>query len=87
MSDYNGWTNRNTWLINLHFGDVIHEELEEDASNTAETIENFITDILQYQEENAHSVIRDFIDTSNINWYEIYDTIAREVFVGDENEN
>jgi len=87
MSDYNGWTNRNTWLINLHFGDAIREELEEDASNTAETIENFITDILQYQEENAHSVIRDFIDTSNINWYEIYDTIAREVFVGDENEN
>ena len=87
MSDYNGWTNRNTWLINLHFGDAIREELEEDASNTAETIENFITDILQYQEENAHSVIRDFIDTSGINWQEIFETIASDVFVGDENEN
>lgn len=86
MSEYNGWTNRNTWLINLHFGDVIREELEEDASNTAETIENFIIDILQYQKDNAHAVIRDFINTSGINWDEIYHTIALDVFVGDENE-
>jgi hypothetical protein len=84
MTDYNGWTNRNTWLINLHFGDVIREELQEDASNTAETISNYILDILQYQEDNAHSIIRDFIDISGINWQEIYETIALDVFVGGE---
>ena len=84
MTDYNGWTNRNTWLINLHFGDTIREEMEEDASNTAETISNYILDILQYQEDNAHSIIRDFIDISGINWQEIYETIASEVFVGGE---
>ena len=84
MKDYNGWTNRNTWLINLHFGDVIREELQEDASNTSETISNFILDVLQYQEDNAHPVIRDFIDLSGINWQEIYETIASDVFVGGE---
>ena len=53
----------------------INPEIDED---------NYILDILQYQEDNAHSIIRDFIDISGINWQEIYETIALDVFVGGE---
>ncbi len=82
MTDYNGWTNRNTWLINLHFGDSIREEMEDDASTTSENIQDFIMDILGNTALNSDSIIRDFIDFDAINWQEIYETIASEVFLG-----
>jgi len=73
MSDYNGWTNRNTWLINLHFGDIIRQELEEDAATTAEMIENMVMDCI-YEEVNLCSLmLRDFIDFEGINWCEIWE--------------
>tara|TARA_B110000285_G_scaffold218314_1_gene267628 strand:+ start:482 stop:739 length:258 start_codon:yes stop_codon:yes gene_type:complete len=84
MTDYNGWTNRNTWLINLHFGDVIREELQEDASTTAENIQDFIIDILGNFALNSDSIIRDFIDYDGINWHELWETICLDVFVGGE---
>ena len=82
MTDYNGWTNRNTWLINLHFGDSIRENMEVDDSATSETIQDFIMDILGNSALNPDSIIRDFIDFDAINWQEIYETIASEVVLG-----
>ena len=38
MSDYNGWTNRNTWLINLHFGDLLNGYTEDGIEITADLI-------------------------------------------------
>ena len=84
MTYYNGWTNRNTLLINLHFGDVIREELQEDASTTAENIQDFIIDILGNFALNSDSIIRDFIDYDGINWHELWETICLDVFVGGE---
>jgi hypothetical protein len=37
---YNGWTNRETWLVNLYFGDaflpLLQEELEDEESKLSE---------------------------------------------------
>ena len=84
MKDYNGWTNRNTWLINLWFGEIIREELEEDASLSPETLENMVMDVIQAEVELSSLMLRDFLDFEGINWQEIYETIASDVFVGGE---
>ena len=82
MTDYNGWTNRNTWLINLWFGEIIREELEEDASLSPEALENMVMDVIQAEVELSSLMLRDFLDFEGINWQEIYETIALDVFVG-----
>tara|TARA_R110002153_G_scaffold146433_1_gene297703 strand:+ start:417 stop:674 length:258 start_codon:yes stop_codon:yes gene_type:complete len=84
MTDYNGWTNRNTWLINLWFGEIIREELEEDASLSPETLENMVMDVIQAEVELSSLMLRDFLDFEGINWQEIYETITLDVFVGGE---
>jgi len=68
---YNGWTNRETWLVNLHWGETIEEVFEEiDLQTLADCIENFIYDELDEQIQ-ASSVFRDFIDLHCVNWREL----------------
>tara|TARA_R100001443_G_scaffold54172_2_gene65634 strand:+ start:3381 stop:3656 length:276 start_codon:yes stop_codon:yes gene_type:complete len=61
---YNGWTNRETWLINLHFEprnlsdlDFINDEI--------------ITYAKKIQELPYGMFFTDFLDLSKINWYEL----------------
>ncbi len=90
MKDYNGWTNRNTWLINLWFGEIIREELmggadyEEDASLSPEKLEDMVMDVIQAEVELSSLMLRDFLDFEGINWHELWETICLDVFVGGE---
>ena len=64
MSDdntYNGWRNRETWLINVHFGD--NWECKSDVDATREFCEESLEDILPW--------IQDFIDWNKIDWDEL----------------
>jgi hypothetical protein len=84
MKDYNGWTNRNTWLINLWFGEIIREELEEDAALSPEKLEDMVMDVIQAEVELSSLMLRDFLDFEGINWHELRETICLDVFVGGE---
>ena len=84
MEAYNGWTNRNTWLINLWFGDIIRQEIEEDVATTEEMIETIVMDCI-YQEVALFSLmLRDFCDFDGINWAEIREHLAMDIFYGAE---
>lgn len=61
---YNGWTNRETWLVNLHFNPESLEDLEAIKANIEE---------LEEQIENPF--IKDCIDFSIINWQELEDSL------------
>jgi len=65
---YNGWTNRETWLVNLWFGDSW--ECEADVQSSREWIEEKIYGLETW--------IQDFIDLDAINWSELEEH-AREL--------
>ena len=65
---YNGWTNRETWLVNLWFGD--HWQCEADVQSSREWIEEKIYGLETW--------IQDFIDLDAINWDELEEH-AREL--------
>jgi hypothetical protein len=62
---YNGWTNRETWLVNLWFGDSI----DEDSPMTAEGLEDYVKEIIGF--ENLDGFVRDMLDIAAINWDEL----------------
>ena len=65
---YNGWTNRESWLINLWFGD--DWTCVDDVRATREWVEE--------QFEGLESWIQDFIYQDAINWAELEEH-AREI--------
>jgi hypothetical protein len=70
---YNGWTNRETWLVNLHWGEVIDEVFEEiDLVTLADCIEDFVWERLD-EELTSNSIFRDFIDLAVVDWRELAD--------------
>ena len=42
MSKYNGWKNKETWLVGVWLGDLITEDQEEGQTIDAEYIENLV---------------------------------------------
>jgi len=66
MSTYNGWTNRETWLINLHFEPSTKDDLEA------------IKETLGEQEGTLPPFFRDYVDLSLINWEELAETLDPE---------
>jgi|5B_taG_2_1085324.scaffolds.fasta_scaffold08466_5 hypothetical protein len=68
MTDYNGWTNRETWLVVLHFGDIVADENPLDWDWVKESIEEEWDKITK---EGYGLFFNDYINFDLINWYEI----------------
>jgi hypothetical protein len=49
MTTFNGWTNKETWLVNIWFGDMLQTMKEEGENIDAEYIENLVEEILDLQ--------------------------------------
>lgn len=68
MSDttYNGWTNRETWLVNVWF----NPESKADV--------NAAREILEEQEDSLEGCLRDMSGLSRVNWEELLDVFEDE---------
>ena len=73
--EYNGWTNRETWLVGLHFN-----------PETLEDVESIKAYIEEMEENIKDMFLHDYVDFSKINWYEIEKNITDEINLEKKNE-
>lgn len=72
MSDgYNGWTNWETWQVNLWFGDTFSMMQDDGEQVTRDTMESMVEEYLDGfgVEGMASDIFGGFIGT--VNWYEL----------------
>ena len=70
---YNGWANRETWLVNIWFGDMFACDAENGDNVTASYIEDVVTD---YVDEiigrgDGSGFVRDMLDLNAIDYDEL----------------
>ena len=82
MSDYNGWTNKETWLVNLWYGDALLndyseiKETEVDACRVEEDI-RYIAGECEALSQTQTGLLFDFIEASfaEVDWQQLADSI------------
>lgn len=74
--DYNGWTNKQTWNINLMYSEIFETMAEEqeydDVDHMAESFEALVSELeFEGLKENtlAHYAVGEYLD--QVNWEEI----------------
>ena len=70
MSNYNGWTNRETWLVGVWFNPETREDLES-IKEQIEAVETSIGD-------QFGGFYSDLLGSHNINWEELADSLDSE---------
>ena len=67
----NGWSNKETWLVELWFGDIL-SEMASEGRLEASQIEDFVTEMLAEQMPES-GLIADFVNDSfrEVNWHEL----------------
>ncbi|MCB5366960.1 DUF7249 family protein [Collinsella aerofaciens] len=95
MEKYNGWTNRETWLVNLYFGegfyDYIVERLEEGGLEQfnrddqdaileiAGIYRGYVEDYLEEELEKLSSFLSDYINLGLIDWYDLAENVYNDL--------
>jgi hypothetical protein len=93
--EYNGWSNRETWATALHINndqglyetvrDWAVSNWEEDESEAvtilAESIEDFVTELLETDWDGVKSMRYDIGSLWRVNWREISESFISEMLV------
>lgn len=95
MAEYNGWSNYETWLVNLHLNEGNHlEEITRLARKSktlnelAESLKEFVSDLL-IPENSRDYFLLDVINStlSAVNWEEIAQPYQIEFLDEEEEED
>ena len=72
-STYNGWSNYNTWLVNLWFSESFEDNIERDVIK--EQVEMYLDEVITTDRfsGNAHGFLNDIIGNfmNEVNWIEL----------------
>ena len=80
---YNGWTNRNTWLVNLYHGDYFRSMVEAGEGVTADYILNFVNEeINRANTDEVSGFIFDVLCMLDINYEELAEAFGPEQEAG-----
>jgi hypothetical protein len=76
MSKYNGWSNKETWLLNLWYGEVLNDLIDEKGCQSCDDIKEFMETVLQEcepLESFPSGLYMDFINDalSQVDWREL----------------
>lgn len=62
MKKYNGWTNRETWLVNLYFGEAFYDYIKERLEEEGGALEQFNRDDQEAISKIA-AIYRDYVES------------------------
>ena len=71
---FNGWTNKETWLVNLWLGDSLQYDLEDGLEITPDYVESVVDEMaIAALESGANGFITDLLNCAlgEINYHEI----------------
>jgi hypothetical protein len=71
---YNGWTNRETWLVNLWVGDNLSEMKQDGVDVDARYAEQYVVDLLDVGNNTVEDrFMWDLVSCalSKVNWHEL----------------
>jgi len=71
MQDYDGFSNHKTWLINLHWGNLLNSYKKNGIEITADLIKKIWLDHFELQTRHLDAGIMDFLDFEGIKWEEL----------------
>ena len=82
---YNGWTNKETWLVNIWYGDDLPEYFAEDEDRedvTGDELEEhvrFIAEECEALSQLPAGLLSDFINTcwGEVNWEELAESVTQ----------
>lgn len=91
MESYNGWANKDTWQVNIWFGDDMYEMAKEngkpiDAAWCREIVEDFL-------ENSVGNVFQGFIGDivgsfmSSVDWNEIANSVNESAELSEESDD
>lgn len=89
----NGFTNRATWLVNLHFGDLLQEDIQdlydngvwEDENKDELTesikihIDDFVNARIEEQTDGLSTFITDMIPNDEIDFWELAELYSSDI--------
>lgn len=79
MANYNGWTNKETWLVNLWLGDMFQSMQDEGEQITADLIEQTVDELVD-ESKNSSGFVVDLLNCAlgEINYDELAKFYAEE---------
>ncbi len=85
--EYNGWANYATWRVNLE----ILGDIEFDEHVTVDQLEEIVEDVVfsNYEMSNGSHLVEDYARSfiSNVNYYEIAESINAEIDLQPKHED
>lgn len=70
---YNGWTNKETWLVNLWLGDMLQCDLEDGQEIDASYVEVLVDELVEHESSGYSGFLTDMLNCAlgEINYHEI----------------
>lgn len=77
---YNGYTNHETWLVNLWMGEPLRELIQSDEMITAKHMYDLVYEYIEMENGNPTSLRENLIGSAlrSVNWRELYDLYTED---------